>query len=134
MGEFATGRQHLERAWELYDPEHHSQSKYLYGQDIGATALSYLCWALWHLGYVDQASAVAAEATKRAEELSHPHTLVYTICHARGFMDLFSRRSGDIRSYAGLVVSLCTENNFSHWINFGRILEAWAEIRQDKVD
>ena len=56
MGEFAVGRQHLERARELYDPEHHSQSKYLYGQDIGATALSYLCWALWHLGYVDEAA------------------------------------------------------------------------------
>jgi hypothetical protein len=58
------------RARELYDPERHSQSKYLDGQDIGATALSYLCWALWHLGYVDQAAAVAAEATKRAEALS----------------------------------------------------------------
>src|SRR5262249_55207467 len=62
MGEFTAGRQHLERARELYDSEHHSQSKYFYGQDIGATALSYLCWALWHLGYVDQAAAVAAEA------------------------------------------------------------------------
>jgi hypothetical protein len=61
-----------------YNPEHHSQSKYFYGQDIGATALSYLCWALWHLGYVDQAAAVAAEAKKRAEALSHPFTLAYT--------------------------------------------------------
>jgi predicted ATPase len=75
MGEFAAGRQHLERARELYDPVHHSQSKYFYGQDIGATALSYLCWALWHLGHLDQAGAVAAEAKKRAEALSHPFTL-----------------------------------------------------------
>src|SRR5262249_44875201 len=36
MGDFAAGRQHLERARELYDPEQHSQSKYFYGQDIGA--------------------------------------------------------------------------------------------------
>jgi predicted ATPase len=45
-----------------------------------------------------------------------------------------SRRCDDTRSYAGLVVSLCTENRFSHWINCGRILEGWAEIRQCKVD
>jgi class 3 adenylate cyclase/DNA-binding response OmpR family regulator/predicted ATPase len=133
-GEFAAGLHHLERARALYNSEHHACYRHQYGQDIGAAALCYLSWALWHLGYVDQASAVAAEAMKHAEELSHPHTLVYTICHARGFMDLFSRRCDHTQSYAGLVVSLCTENRFSHWINCGRILEGWAEIRQGKVD
>jgi class 3 adenylate cyclase/DNA-binding response OmpR family regulator/predicted ATPase len=134
MGEFAAGLHHLERARALYNPERHARYKHQYGQDIGVAALCYLGWALWHLGRVDQASAVAAEATKRAEELSHPHTLVYSICHARGFMDVFNRRCDETRSYAVLVVSLCTENAFSHWINCGRILEAWAEIRHGKVD
>ena len=106
MGEFAAGRQHLDRARELYDPEGHSQSK------LGATALSYLCWALWHLGCVDQAAAVAAEATKRAEALSHPFTLAYTICHARGLMDIFGRCPQDTRSYANTVISICTEHDF----------------------
>ena len=65
---------------------------------------------------------------KHAEELSHPHTLVYAICHARGFMDLFGRRCEDTQSYAASVVSLCAENGFSHWINCGRILKGWGEI------
>jgi class 3 adenylate cyclase/DNA-binding response OmpR family regulator/predicted ATPase len=133
-GEFAAGLHHLERARALYNPEHHARYRHQYGQDIGVAALCYLAWALWHLGRVDEASTVAAEATQRAEELSHPHTLVYTLCHARGFMDLFNRRCDDTRSYAALVVSLCTENAFSHWTNCGRILEAWAEIRHGKVD
>jgi predicted ATPase len=60
--------------------------------------------------------------------LSHPHTLVYTICHARGFMDIFRRRADDMQSYAELVVSLSTEHNFSHWINCGRIFQGWAAI------
>ena len=97
-----------------------------YGQDIGATALSYLCWALWHLGYVDQAAAVAAEAKKRAETLSHPFTLAYTICHARGMMDIFRRRPEDTQSYANTVISLCTEHDFPFWAAGGRILEGWA--------
>jgi class 3 adenylate cyclase/predicted ATPase len=134
MGEFAAGRQHLQRARELYDPEHHSQSKYLYGQDIGATALSYLCWALWHLGYVDQAAAVATEATKRAEALSHPFTLAYTICHARGMMDIFRRCPEDTRSYANTVISICTEHDFPFWAAGGRILDGWALACQGKVD
>jgi predicted ATPase len=134
MGEFATGLHHLKRARALYDLQHHSHYQHRYGQDIGAAALCYLGWALWHLGYVDQASAVAAEAMKHAEELSHPHTLVYTICHARGFMDLFMRRGEDTHLYASFVISLCTENGFSHWINCGRILEGWAETSRGEVD
>jgi len=33
-----------------------------------------------------------------------------------------------------MVVSLSTENGFSHWVNCGRILEGWAEICRGEVD
>jgi class 3 adenylate cyclase/DNA-binding response OmpR family regulator/predicted ATPase len=133
-GEFAEALHHLEQARALYDPQQHSCYRFQYGQDIGVTTLCYLSWAQWHLGYVDQASEVAVEAVKRAEELSHPHTLVYAICHARGFMDIFRRRCEETQSYAALVVSLCIENGFSHWLNCGRILEGWSKICGGKLD
>jgi predicted ATPase/class 3 adenylate cyclase len=126
MGEFVAGRQHLERARALYDPHEHARFRYQYGQDIGATALCYLSWALWHLGYFDQASEVAAQAVRHADEVSHPHTMVYTICHARGMLDVFRRRPEETRSYAGLVVSLCDEHGFPFWAAGGRILNGWA--------
>jgi class 3 adenylate cyclase/DNA-binding response OmpR family regulator/predicted ATPase len=133
-GEFAEALRHLERALALYDPEQHPCYRFQYGQDIGVAALCYLSWALWHLGYIDRASEVAAKAIKRAEELSHPHTLVFAICHARGFMDIFKRRNEEIQSYAALVVSLCNENKFLHWINCGNILRGWAEICRGEMD
>jgi predicted ATPase len=71
---------------------------------------------------------------KLAEKSSHPHTLVYTICHARGFMDLFRRRHEDIQSYADLVISICRENGFSHWMNCGKILDGWAAVCRGRVD
>jgi predicted ATPase/DNA-binding response OmpR family regulator/class 3 adenylate cyclase len=128
MGEFAASLNHLKQARALYDAKYHADYRHQYGQDIGAAALCYLSWALWHLGHFDQASEAATEAMKLAEELSHPHTLVYTICHARAFMDLFRRRSEDMQSYADLLVSICNENGFSHWRNCGRILDGWAAI------
>ena len=134
MGDFAAGRGHLEQARALYDPEHHPRFRFQYGQDIGAAALCYLCWALWHLGYVDQASEVAAEAVKRAEAISHPHTLAYTLCHARGMMDVFRRRSEDTRSYAEVVMSLCSEHGFPFWAAGGQILDGWAATRQGEKD
>jgi class 3 adenylate cyclase/DNA-binding response OmpR family regulator/predicted ATPase len=132
-GEFADALRHVQRARALYDSEHHACYRFQYGEDIGVTALCYLGLALWHLGYVDQASQVAAEAKRRAEELSHPLSLVFAICLG-GFLNLFRRRCEATQLYAGLVTSLCTENAFLHWINFGRIFEGWAEISRGNVD
>src|SRR6516162_6500162 len=134
MGEFTDGLHHLKQARAFYDPECHTGYRHQYGQDIGAAALCYLSWALWHLGHFDQASEAATEAMKIAEKLSHPHTLVYTICHACAFMDLFRERCEDTQSYAKLMISICNESGFSHWRNYGRILDGWAAICVGDVD
>jgi len=133
-GEFTAALPHLEQARALYDPHHHTPLQYQYGQDVSVAALCYLSWALWHLGCVDQASQVAAEAVKRAEELSHPHTQVFALCHARAMIDIFRRRSEDMRSYAGSVVSLCNDHGLSHWMACGRSLEGWAVTNEGEVD
>jgi class 3 adenylate cyclase/predicted ATPase len=132
MGEFAAGREHLEQARRLYHPEHYT--RFQYGQDIGATVLCYLSWALWHLGFVEQAAAVAGEAVQRAEAISHPHTLVYTLCHARGMMDVFRRRSEDTQRYAGVVMALCSEHEFPFWAAGGQILSGWAATCHGQVE
>jgi predicted ATPase len=149
LGEFAPALHHLKLARMLYDSKRDAGDRQLdqgsevserhagyhqFGQDIGASALCYLSWALWHLGYVDQASETATEAMKLAEKLSHPHSLVFAICHARGFMDLFRRRCEETSSYAGLVISICKENGFSHWENCGAILDGWAAVCAGHLD
>jgi predicted ATPase len=134
MGEFAAAVPHLQRAHALYDVERHAAYRYQFGQDIGVAALCYLSWGLWHLGHVAQGSETAAEAVRCAEQLPHPHTLVYAICHVRGFLDVFRRSSEDIQAEASRAVSLCTENGFSHWLNCARILAGWAEINRGNLD
>jgi DNA-binding winged helix-turn-helix (wHTH) protein/class 3 adenylate cyclase/predicted ATPase len=133
-GELTAGLRHLEQACALYDAERHARFRYRYGQDIGVAALCYLSWALWHLGYVNRASQIANEAVRRAEQILHPHTLVYAICHARIFMSLFHRQVDNIQSCADLVVSLSTENGFSHWMNCGRIFQGWAAVCRGEID
>jgi predicted ATPase len=135
MGEFADGLDHLKQARALYDPVCHADYRRQYGPDIGAAALCYLSWALWHRGHFDQASKAATEAMKLAEKLSHPQTLVYTICHARAFMDIFGCRRQDMQLYASRVISICKENGFSpRWASWGRILDGWAAICGGDVD
>src|SRR5262249_17799107 len=105
--EFDAGLRHLKQARALFDHEHHSHFRFRYGQDIGAATFCYLSWALWHLGHVEQAAKVADEAIRRAEAVSHPHTLVYALCHARAFIDIFKRQWEEMPFYAHVIVSLC---------------------------
>lgn len=131
MGEFEAGRRHLEQARALYERGFESAHIYHYGQDVGTTALCYLCWALWQLGYVDQASDVAARAVRQAEALSHPFTLAYTICHARGMIDIMRRQPDETSAYAQRVVSFCTEHGYPFWAAGGQILHGWATAHDD---
>jgi DNA-binding response OmpR family regulator/class 3 adenylate cyclase/predicted ATPase len=132
-GEVTASLPHLNKARALYDPERDAVLRHRYGQDIGAAALCYLSWALWRLGCADQAEALAGEAVRLATELAHPHTLVYTLAHAHGFMGIF-RRGGDLDSCANAMRSLCAEHGFSHWINFARILRGWAGVCRGEFD
>jgi predicted ATPase len=134
MGNFLAGRSELEQARSLYDPANHPRFRYQFGQDIGAAALCYLCWSLWHLGHVEQALEAASEAMAIANASSHPHTLVYTICHARGMLDICRGRTEDMRSYAGTVVALSTDHGFPFWRAGGQIFEGWAATCEGDAD
>ena len=65
-GDFRQARPHLELAASLYRAEEHREFAFRYGQDIGASALCYLSWALWHEGYPDQAARTADRALLHA--------------------------------------------------------------------
>jgi predicted ATPase len=134
-GELPAALTHLERARSLYELQFDTPSlQYQYGQDVGASILCYLSWVLWLQGDVDQALEVATKAIARAQELSHPHTQAFTICHARGMMDIFRRRSEGMQSYAEAVVFLCNEHDLSHWSACGRILEGQAAAFEGDTD
>ncbi len=72
MGNIAAARTHLEQSVALYDPRHHYDYLLLCGQDEGIAAIVNLGWALWLLGYPDQALQRAEEGVLLAEELAHP--------------------------------------------------------------
>jgi predicted ATPase len=55
LGELTSGLEHLEHGIVLYDPQQHRALAFLYGEDPGMVCLSWAAWALWSLGYPDQA-------------------------------------------------------------------------------
>jgi predicted ATPase len=77
-GEFQTAKHHLETAILIYDSAYDQRSApRMAGVDGRVWALSYLCWALWYLGYPDRAMEAGKQALSQAQELSQPHSLVF---------------------------------------------------------
>ena len=79
LGEWASSRDHSEQGVALYDPQQHRSLAFLYGQDFGVTCLDVAAWALWHLGYPDQALKRSNEAFTLAQKLSHPYSLAQAL-------------------------------------------------------
>ncbi len=52
------------------------------GRTPGWSASSYAAWALWYLGYPDQALQRSHEALTLAQELSHPFSLAFALAFA----------------------------------------------------
>ena len=82
LGEFAPARGHLEQGIALYDFQQHRALAFLYGTDPAVMCLSYAAWALWLLGYPDQARRRSAEALTLAQELSHSPSLAVALAWA----------------------------------------------------
>jgi class 3 adenylate cyclase/tetratricopeptide (TPR) repeat protein len=80
LGQIEEARTHLEENVARYDRNKHMTYAYVYGQDLGVLSFSYLAWALWLLGYVDQALERCRQAIELAESLDHPFSFVSGLC------------------------------------------------------
>jgi predicted ATPase len=81
-GSPAQSRGHYDHAIALYDPAAHRPLAMLFGQDIGAAALSHRSNALWLLGYPEAALADTNHALKDAREIDQAGTLLHTLNYA----------------------------------------------------
>jgi DNA-binding NtrC family response regulator/predicted ATPase len=124
MGELAAARHHLERTLTLYDPK--SQRQILYG-DLGVTSLAYLAWALWYLGYPDQALERAREAIALAQVQERSGPL--SVAQALGMMASLRQVRGEAREAleaAEQTVAYSMDRGFPYWVVQGRITRSWA--------
>jgi predicted ATPase len=113
----------------LYDPQQHRSYTLLYGQDPGATSLYLGAWALWCLGYLDQAIQMGQQAVTLAQELAHPYSLVFAL---EGMAEIYQFRWEVRRTqeWAEALMALSTEQGFAFWLVSGKMLRGWALAQQ----
>jgi predicted ATPase len=132
-GDFRQARPHLELAASLYRPEEHRDFAFRYGQDIGASALCYLSWALWHNGYPDQAARTADRALLHAREIGHAYTLAYTLWHI-AMLAVLSRDVRSVERLANESATIAKERGFSMWSAYSDVHLGWVAAHQGQGD
>jgi class 3 adenylate cyclase/predicted ATPase len=124
-GELVEAREHLERTLALYDPERHRSLASVYAYDLRLAGLAGLAFALFQLGYPEQAVARCREAVDDAEWLSHPAGLAYSLFHAC-MLDQIRREIPGVRQRAAALVALSAEHGFALWQAAGVAFDGWA--------
>ena len=132
-GEFVEARTHLERAMELYKPEHHERLVTDFGENAYVTSGAYLSWTLSFLGYPDQAESAARKALDEAYRTGHPFSLGYLLTFVTVLQRIL-RRPAETIAYADKTIALAEEHGFPLWKAGTAHMRGWALIRQGHRD
>jgi predicted ATPase/class 3 adenylate cyclase len=129
QGELVAAQGHMEQAIACYDPEQSRSQIISFGIDPGMLCRNFAALILWMLGYPDQALGQSYEALALAQELSHPHSLVFALGFA-AWLHLLRREEQATRERAETCIALSTEQQFPHWLAWGTILRGWTLAEQ----
>jgi predicted ATPase len=122
-------RFHIEESLRLCNrPQRDAQASRT-AAGIRIYSLVVAAWALWWLGYPDQAAQRVEEALTRAQELAHPFTLTWALCRT-GFVLQFYRAVPAIYERAEAALALGTAHGFRHLVAWGMLLRGWTLAAQ----
>jgi DNA-binding SARP family transcriptional activator len=133
QGEFASARQHLERAGMRYLPVHHKSHVAEFGEDAGITGGSYLSWVLWFLGFPDQARKTSEQTLALARQLEHPFSLAYALTFA-SILHCRLRRPEEALVLAKETLSLANDHGFPLWQIGATLSHGWALAMQNRPE
>ncbi len=133
LGEFVSARAHLEQSHAFYNPQQHHSLAFLSGFDSGIISLTWVAWALWMLGYPDQALKSNYTALTLAQELSHPPSLAFALSHA-ALLHRLRREGRAAQERAEAAITLCTEKGIPFFLAHSTIMRGWALAEHEQVD
>jgi predicted ATPase len=115
MGELGAARRHCEQSVAQYDAQQHRALAIEYGHDPAMSSLSFEAWALWLLGYPEQALRQSQACVTLACGFAHPHSLAYALTLAT-VVHQYRREWDQTQEQAEVVIALATEQGFPHWV------------------
>jgi predicted ATPase len=130
MGEPEVARAHAEQGVALYRPWEHRTFAWR-PQEPGVACLSYASYALWHLGYADQALARIRQALALARELTQPHAQARAL-YSLALVHQLRREAATAHVEAEAAVKLSIDLGFPLYEAWGRGVDGWALVVQSQ--
>jgi adenylate cyclase len=133
MGNFAQSYEVLKQGTALYDPKEHHSLASVYGLDPGGACLNWMADDLWFLGYPEQARQTIERGLTLAHGLAHPFSLCFALIYASYIAyHLHEWRLAQERAEA--VISIATEHEFPHWVQYGQMVRGYALAYQGQAE
>ena len=126
VGEPEMALAHAEQGVAMYRPSEHRTVAWR-PQEPGVACLCYASYALWHLGYADQALARVRQAVALARELGQPHARVRTI-FSLALVHQLRREAATAHVEAEATVKLSMDLGFPLYEAWGRQVDGWALV------
>jgi hypothetical protein len=125
-GDFAAALTHAEQGIARYQPAlHHTLTAAHAGHDPGMCCRVFAAYALWYLGYPDQARQRAQAAVDLARQVAHPFSLAMALTLAAE-VRLLCREPAAAQSYLQESLALAKTHGFTSWLELGAIFQGWA--------
>ena len=130
IGHLLPARAHLEQGIALSAP----QQRRSYAVHTPTVAcLAYAAWALWHLGYPDQALQRMADARTLAQALFHPLSSALAL-HFSATLHQFRREPQVAQGWAEAAMTLARDQGLPFWDGSATILWSWALAAQGRSE
>ena len=131
-GEFSRVQDYAEKVLPIYDPSTLRAHAFRYGQDSGVHCLICSAWALWHLGYPDQAAERLQQSLTIAREVSPAPSLAATLTVA-AFVYRERREIQTVWELAEANITFSTERGLA-WLALGTATRGWAVMARGETE
>jgi predicted ATPase len=130
LGDLIAAHRTVEQGMALFDPRQHRLPNWPGGQP-GEQCYLYGAFALWMLGYPDQAVRRGEEALAMANELANPVNLINTLLFVAA-VHVLRRDLSAARQRAEAAMEMSVEQRHPNFLAYGTILHGWAQAAQDQ--
>jgi tetratricopeptide (TPR) repeat protein len=119
--------EYCERGMARYAPLQHRSLALVYGFDPGVSCLSVGAWALWYLGYPEQALRRSQASIALAHGVNHPYTLASAL-NLASWTHCYRREGQAALTLAEEAIALSTAQDFPQWLAVGLYMRGLALI------
>jgi predicted ATPase len=132
-GAFIEANDHCQKLLDLYDPQRHRSLAALYGTDPTVACLGIGAWALWYLGYPDQARTCCNQCLALARDLAHPYTLAMALV-TMAWTHIYLRDETRAIELVEDGISLAAAHEFPHWHAMGIWMRGLARSKLGEAE